>query len=443
MRAWFFRLHERVIGRDTLRCARELASTQWMSPDELRSLQQKKLLELIRHAARNTTFYRRRLLSSDWSFESEPHLSRLAELPILDKDDIRAFGRDMLWHSCPGGLFRRSTGGSSGEPLQFFIDRRRQAYDQAARMRSHEWFGVRLGAPELILWGSPIELAMTDRIKNLRDRLINQHLLSAFDMSSERMDEYVDRWNRLRPVALFGYPSSIALFIEHVRRRGVWLDARQLRAVFVTGEVCHPHQREAIQSFLQVPVANGYGSRDAGFIAHECPKGRLHITAENVIVEIVDKGLVQPVGESGEIVVTHLDAYGMPFIRYRTGDHGRLLPGRCPCGRGLPLMDVVEGRSTDFLTMPDGTTRHALSIIYPLRDIATIRRFRVTQRADLSLSVDCEQAENSAKVDARLVEQSVRRALSFTLPIEVRTVETIPSTGSGKFRYVVSEAANR
>ena len=159
--------------------------------------------------------------------------------------------------------------------------------------------------------------------------------------------------------------------------------------MFVTGEVCHTHDRETIFDYFKVPVANGYGSREAGFIAHECPEGGMHITAENVIVEIVD-ARSQPVstGESGEIVVTHLDAYAMPFIRYRTGDIGRLKPGRCACGRGLPLIDVVEGRTTDFLYLPDGTVKHALSIIYPLREMDGVRQFGVTQGEDYGVPVE-------------------------------------------------------
>jgi phenylacetate-CoA ligase len=360
-------------------------------------------------------------------------------LPLLSKEEIRSSTDDMLWHAAPGGLFRSNTGGSAGDPLIFYFDRRRQGYDQAARIRSRRWFDVDIGDREMYLWGSPIELARTDSVKRMRDALFNHRLLNAFNMSPRRMDEYLEEWDRFRPACLFGYPSSINLLVDHATSRGRKLALGKLKAVFVTGEVCYPHQRETIGSYFGVPVANGYGSREGGFIAHECPEGGMHITAESVIVEIVDTGGTPlPVGETGEIVVTHLDAYAMPFIRYRTGDVGRLKPGRCTCGRGLPLMDVVQGRATDFLYLPDGDIKHALSIIYPLREIAGVRQFRVVQHEDYSVTVDVVADDRGERITHEAVAQRVRPIVGEDAGLRVELVDRIASADSGKHRYVVS-----
>ena len=127
----------------------------------------------------------------------------------------------------------------------------------------------------------------------------------------------------------------------------------------MTGEVCLQRDRESIAEYFGVPVADGYGSRDGGFIAHECPHGSMHITAENVVVEVFDGDRPVEGGASGEIVVTHLDAYAMPLVRYRTGDVGRLRSGRCACGRGLPVLDCVDGRIADMLHLPDRPANRA------------------------------------------------------------------------------------
>jgi phenylacetate-CoA ligase len=224
--------------------------------------------------------------------------------------------------------------------------------------------------------------------------------------------------------------------------------------------VCYPRDREKIAAYFEVPVADGYGSRDAGFIAHECPEGRLHVTAENVLVEIVDDhrpvaaggqtsrprvrrpdrgGRVRE-GPRGEIVITHLDAYAMPLIRYRTGDVGRLLPGRCSCGRGLPLMDVVQGRTTDFLYLPDGNTRHALSIIYPLRETPGVSRFRVVQHRDYAVVIEVVCDDRIARVTPESVARRVRPVIGESVPLDVRLVERIDPMASGKHRYVISHA---
>lgn len=166
----------------------------------------------------------------------------------------------------------------------------------------------------------------------------------------------------------------------------------------------------------------------------------MHVMAENVVLEIFTGDRPAPPGESGEIVVTHLDAYAMPMIRYRTGDVGRLLPQRCLCGRGLPLMDVIAGRTTDFLCTPDGDVKHALSIIYPLRETRGIRQFRVVQHENFAVTIDVVCDDRAATVTRESIERSVRPIVGEDVSLSVRYVASIPQIGSGKFRYVESRA---
>lgn len=455
VRRVFFPAHEWLLGRPTRECVRALEASQWFSPAEIRALQARKLADLLLHAYRHVPYYRRvfesagidratwESLKKDRQFNtSQVHGPRVSELlrslPLLDKRIVREQTSAMVWPDAPGGLFPHNTGGSTGEPLQFFVDRRRQAYDQAARIRTHRWFGVDFGEREILLWGSPIEIHGTDRLKRFRDTCFNQRLLDAFNMSPRRMDQYLDVLSRYRPASLFGYPSSLSLLADHAEVHGRAVDTSCMKAVFVTGEVCFPTQKETLERYFGVPVANGYGSRDAGFIAHECPQGRMHVTAENLYLEVLRDGKPVGDGEIGELVVTHLDAYAMPFIRYRTGDMGRLLDGRCSCGRGLPLMDVVAGRQTDFLHLPDGTVKHALSVIYPLRELAGIRQFQVVQAGDYSVRIKVRPASAGA-VKAAEVRRAVLPVLESVPSIGVELVEEIPVSASGKFQYVRSE----
>jgi len=434
-------LHERLLSRRTFAYLKELEASQWASPDELRGLRDSKLRALLVHAQSRTAFYRRRFARAGVDPTRDEPWDALQRLPILSKPEIRESLDDMVWRDAPGGLFPYDTGGSSGDTLAFYFDRRRQGYDQAARIRSHRWFGVDAGDREAYLWGSPIETHRTNAVKCLRDALCNERLLSAFDMSPECMDGYLDDIERFRPACLFGYPSSLALLVDHARSRGRRMRLPQLRAVFVTGEVCYPHDREALESYFRVPVADGYGSREVGFIAHECPEGNSHVTAENVIVEIVEDGRTVPPGETGEVVVTNLDAYAMPFIRYRTGDVGRLKAGRCACGRGLPMMDVVLGRSTDFLYLPDGNIKHGLSIIYPLRALGGVRSFRVMQDENYAVTVEVVCDERAARITLRSICERLRPVLGDEVELCVKKVERIGTSGSGKYRYVTSRAA--
>lgn len=435
-------LHERLLARPTFAGLHMLERTQWLAPRDLRQMQRQKLIDLIRHAQTHTRHHQRALANVRTDDARMSIEDLLDQLPLETKGDISGALSERLWKGAPGGSFRSHTGGSTGQPLTFYLDRRRQACDQAARMRTHRWFGADVGAPELYLWGSPIEPNGTDALKRVRDALFHHKLLSAFHLSTERLDAYARAMNRFQPVSLFGYPSSLARLARHIEETGFALQLRKLRAVFVTGEVCLPHDREVIGKTFHARVADCYGSREAGFIAHECERGAMHIMAENVIVEIIGDGEERlPAGEPGEIVVTHLDNYAMPMLRYRTGDIGALKPGRCTCGRGLPMMDVVAGRTTDFLHLPGGETKHALSIIYPLRELAGLQQFRVEQQEDGSIRIlAIVSADRHAALTPNRIERAVRPVVGDDVPVSVELVESIPVCGSGKFRYVVSSA---
>ncbi len=435
-------LHERFVGRATFARLRELEQTQWWPAERLRELQVRKLRRLLTHAWRHCPFYRRRLAELSYKPADVDSAEYLRRLPLLTKKDIRDHRSALRWPNVPGGLFPYNTGGSTGEPLIFEYDLGRQAYDQAARMRTHRWFGAEVGDPEVYLWGSPVELSRQDRIKTLRDRLTNQLLLSAFEMSPERMDAYLDRIERYDPVSLFGYPSSLALLCQRASDRGRKLRLRRLRVVFVTGERLYDHQRCEIEAVLGVPVADGYGSREGGFIAHQCPEGSMHITSENVILEILDAGGEPvPVGEPGQIVLTHLDAFGMPFIRYCTGDAGRLTDRPCACGRGLERLEGIDGRQTDFIVTADGTVKHALSLIYVLREIDAVRRFQIVQAPDRDLLVYVVSDGGLQTRDRQQLEEGLRRQMGPGVGIEIVLTDRIEPAASGKYRYVISQAS--
>lgn len=442
VRNLIYPIHEWLVGRPTHRVLRELEASQWWTAEALRRLQERKLRALLLQAWDRCPGHRRRLAGAGLArtdLERFP-IEHIEALPLLDRATIGEHRDDLVDRRVPGGAFRYTTGGSSGQPLIFYFDRRRQAHDQAARMRTHAWFGVRPGAREVYLWGAAVELSKQDRIKTWRDRLTNQLLLSAFAMSAGSMAEYLDRMARFRPACLFGYPSSLALLAEFARDRRADVRWPSLNAIFVTGEKLYPYQRRLLEETFAAPVADCLGSRDAGFLAHECPEGAMHLTAESVLVEVIDaSGRAATVGELGELVVTHLENHALPFLRYRTGDMGRLGAGACACGRGLPVMDVAEGRSTDFLVRPDGTVVHALAVIYTLRDLPGVRAFKVHQPTAAEVFVRMVRtADYDPANDARIVHE-IRRRLGDSVRVDVLAVESLPRERSGKFRYVTSD----
>jgi phenylacetate-CoA ligase len=241
---------------------------------------------------------------------------------------------------------------------------------------------------------------------------------------------------------LIGYPSSLSLIAKHAESAGRRMDDLGIRVAFVTSERLYDDQREQISRTFGCRVANGYGGRDAGFIAHECPAGGMHVTAEDIVVEIVDPaGRVLPTGEAGEIVVTHLATREFPFVRYRTGDVGVLGEEPCACGRGLPLLKEIQGRSTDFVVAADGTVMHGLAVIYVLRDLPGIAGFKIVQESLDRTRVLVIPGEGFGPQQTQAIEQGLKARLGSSVDVRVDPVAEIPPEKSGKFRYVVSHVA--
>ncbi|MFZ5504162.1 MAG: phenylacetate--CoA ligase family protein [Pseudomonadota bacterium] len=439
-----FPLQERLKKHSTVADRRAMEDSQWWPRERLEALRVQRLRALLTHAAAHVPYYRDLFARIGFDPAAVSSVADLQRLPFLDKPLIRAH-TDALKADDARGLARFNTGGSSGVPLIFYIGLERVSRDVAAKWRATRWWGVDIGDPEIVLWGSPIELGAQDRVRLLRDRLMRTRLLPAFEMSDAKVDGFIDEIRALRPKMLFGYPSAFAHIARHAQRQGVRMDDLGIKVVFVTSERLYDHQRTLIEQSFGAPVANGYGGRDAGFIAHQCPSGSLHITAEDVIVEIVDReGRVLPPGESGEIVVTHLATRDFPFVRYRTGDVGvQAAPddAPCACGRTLPVLKEVQGRSTDFIVARDGTVMHGLALIYIVRDMPGVAGFRIEQESlDLTRVKVMTEPGFPADGDAR-IRAGMKARLGESVEVVVEHVAQIAAEGSGKFRYVVSKVA--
>lgn len=446
--AWFartvFRAQEAVLRRPTWRVLAELEASQRLSVSDMAELQRQRLNRLLSMALAHSPWHAARIRAAgldDAVRVGAMSLADLAKLPTMDKRDAREHVESIVWRRVPGGAFPYTTGGSSGEPLIFYYGRARQAADAAGRLRARRWWGVAPGDREVYLWGAPVELSKTDRIKTLRDRLVNQLLLNAFEMSPARMDTYLDAIQAWNPKAIYGYASSLALLAEYAEMRGKRLPLPALRVVAATGEPLFAHQREIIERVFGAPAAVEYGARDAGLIALESPDGVLLQMSETHIVEVLDKS--GGPAEEGEAVITSLVSDAQPFVRYRTGDVVRRSGRADPGGRGLAVLDAVIGRQTDFIVTSDGRIMHALALIYVLRATPGVAHFRIEQHAvdDIEVHVVPNAAWHDEARQA--IVSGLRARLGPQCRIACRLTDHIPAERSGKHRYVVSHVDAR
>jgi len=444
MHRWFtwnvlFRLHERAKRHDTFRFLREMEAADALSGPELEELRARKLRDLIEYAHAHVPYWKQRMREAGVQPEQIREPRDLALLPLMRKADVRK-NRELLRSDIARELSSFTTGGSTGEPLIFDLAKRRVASRVACRMRTSRWWGVMVGDPELAIWGSPVELNRQDYIRQIRDFFMSTRLLSAFEMNEQTMSRYLDVVERGPCRQLFGYPSAIYLLCVQAAKEGRNLRRLGLKVVFVTGEVLFPYQRELISATFNCPVANGYGGRDSALIAHECPQGGMHVLSDAVILELLDSdGRPVAPGEPGEIVITDLYSHEAPFIRYATGDIAVMSSRRCPCGRALPLLESVEGRSNDSIVAPDGRIINSLALIYAVREIEGVERFRVCQKTVDRFHVQMVRNSNYGAGAEEQIRRKWGQLLRAPLSVTFEYLADLPREKSGKFRHVVSE----
>ena len=438
-RQLIYPLQEKLLNRPTFSYLETLEKTQWYSRDDIEALQLQKLQALLTSAREHSPWHAKRIEKSGINCENLT-FEAFRKLPTMTKADAQHYGNEMAWHAVPGGSFRYTTGGSSGQPLIFHYGRSRQASDAAGRIRARRWWGVNVGDPEVYLWGAPVELNKTDRIKTIRDRLLNQLVLNAFAMSPENMSIYLTAIQKFKPKCIYGYASSVALLANYARQNGRQLSLPDLKVVCTTGEPLYPEQRQLISEIFKVPVANEFGSRDIGFTAHENSHQQMLLMSESVLLEVLDpEGNPVKAGEMGEAVMTGLCSEAQPFIRYRTGDMIILSPDFDKDGRGLHVIEEVAGRNTDFLIHENGSIIHALAAIYILRETGGVEQFKITQQAvnEFEVLIVTNPLWNPDSLNT--IEEKFKSRFGGECNTHIQLVNNIAPEASGKIRQVVSK----
>lgn len=435
-----FPLHELLKHHRTVAIRKSLEQSQWQSLFELNKQRNHRFQDFIKNIVANVPYYRDLFATMSLDVADFKCAEDLQKLPFLDKATIAA-NFDKLTSTTAGPLSRFNTGGSSGQPLIFLLGNERVSHDVAEKWRATRWWDVDIGDKEIVAWGSPIELGAQDKVRIIRDKLFRSELIPAFDMTEQKILGFINKIQQVKPAMLFGYPSVFDLLAKTAKRHNIKMDSLGIKVAFVTSERLYPYQRENIESVFGCPVANGYGGRDAGFIAHQCPKGGMHLSYEDIIVEIVDpKGVPVANGESGEIVVTHLGTTEFPFVRYKTGDIAVMSDEKCACGRGLPMLKSIEGRSTDFVVAADGTILHGLSLIYILRDMQSVEAFKIIQESKLETRVQIVAKSGTVTEEmSNIIIAGFQSRLGQQVAIKVEPVDEIGAEKSGKYRYVISK----
>jgi phenylacetate-CoA ligase len=438
-------LYQAVSGRRFLARLDELNRTQWFSREGLLALQQKKLHDLLTYAYHHVPYYRR--LFDQAGFLPDMVLSdvdSLRRLPVMTKATIHEHFDDILTTEGRrrAGLSHLTTGGSTGHPLVFMQDSNFRDYVTADIHRHLGWAGWKLGQIHAYLWGTSFEVKASQAIRTrLMNWVLNRFVTNAYVLSEESMSAFVAQIRRRHPRVLFGYTSCLYRFAEFVRERS--LDDIKFDAIFASAEELYPDQRTFIESVLGGRIFNRYGSRELGGISCECGAHTgMHASIDNNYIEILrnlDSNEPARPGEAGHIIVTNLNNWGMPFIRYSIEDMGVWSTlDVCPCGRELPLMEMVQGRRADMFETRDGRSVW-LAIAGPLFGMKGIRQFQVIQKALDLVVVRIVKKGPLEESGLAEIERALHTALGDQVKVVIEFPDEIPVLESGKRRYVISE----
>lgn len=407
-------------------------------PEALRASQLSCLRELLQHAGEHVPYYRDLFRDLRFDPESVDSIDALKHLPILDKERIRAEGRRMVSEAVtPNSLISNASGGSTGAPLQFYQDAR---YLRASRVSAplfDMWTGWSRGDPVALLWGAPTDIARYGMMRErLRNFLQNRFLMDAFDISDQKMEQAVRRLIRRRPVLVIAYASAAYLLARYMFHRNIRLD-HPPRAVICSAEVLLPHYRRLIETQFDCKVFNRYGSREVGLIAMECQHACMHINSPDVIVDVQRSN-----GSSvGELLVTQLNNHAFPFIKYRIGDLGSIAVERCECGRHLPILHDLRGRTTDFILTTDGRHIHGEWFTHLFYDVAGVALFTFRQIAKQDYIFEIQRDDGfNPQAFSQAVEKA-RSKLGSASSIGVKFVKSFAMSSSGKHRFVINEHA--
>jgi len=350
----------------------------------------------------------------------------------------------MVWKEEGKRVQMVRTSGSTNEALEFYTSSTRESHINAARMRGHEWVGVRRGEKELYYWGSPIELSKQDQIKRLRDWFINDALTNGFEVTPERLKGYFGQWLSWKPKCIFGYPSTFVLTVTMAETLGIDLQelkSNGLAVIVTTSEMLSNVDRQLISEGFGVPVCDSYGLREAGLIGHECEHGTMHCMDEQLLLETIDPLTLDPVDGEGELVVTNLVGSAFPVIRYRTGDIVTLSNASCACGRTLSSIKISGGRAVEFIVTKAGKWVVGYSFIYIARSVKGIVKFQVVQEELGKVLIRLVVDDNFPADGIAQVKKKASQRLGGDDLIDVEIVDDIKPARSGKYRPVISKVA--
>ncbi|MDG5467421.1 hypothetical protein P9J64_03710 [Deltaproteobacteria bacterium IMCC39524] len=406
----------------------------------LLELQKVNLLKLLEVHLKNDVYgdiIKRVGIPKNTNFDIEKYISNF---PILQKSEIQE-KFDSLLNTKAKRVYMNSSGGSTGIPVNIWQDENYYMQSRATKFVSDRMQGWYQGCREVRLWGAPKDFSLIKGPRaQFRMWLKNLTWLDSFDMGENEMTEMVETINKIKPEVIIAYASSIYILAKFIKENNLNIKTR-LRGIISSAEILFPHMRDEIESVFNANVLNRYGSREVGCIATECQKKNgLHLHMYDHIVEVVDDQNRQVFDEEGRILVTSLNNYAMPIIRYEIGDLGVFSEGHCECGIQGYLLDKIVGRSSDSIKTATGRIIHGEYFTHIFYGMKGVKSFQFVQESLEYFSVNLVCGPEFDKHNEKKIIKECLEVLDSSSSIIINYLDKIETNRvSGKYRYTISK----
>ena len=432
-RGWYLRRWR--YGPETERLMAEASEREGWSAERWRAFEEERLPALLQRAATRVPYYR-----EQWAARRRAgdHRSteRLEHWPILSKEAVRAQPQAFVADDCDvRRMYHERTSGTTGTPLDLWLSRDSlRAWFALNELRTRAWYGVSRHDHWGMMGGQPVIPPSRQRPPFwVWNAPMNQLYLSANHVSRRNASALIGAMRARRITHLMTYASTAAALATEAVKLGLRLDG--LRVVVTNAEAVFPWQRDVIRDAFGCEVRETYGMAEAVAAASECVEGSLHLWPEVGHIELLDdEGTGQvPAGTAGRLVCTGMINQDMPLVRFAVGDRGALATEqRCACGRTLPILSHIEGRTNDLLVAPDGRRVYWLNpIIYGL----PIRQAQIIQETLDRLRIIYVPAPGFTEAAEREITARLHQRLG-AVSVMFDAVESIPREANGKFKGV-------
>jgi phenylacetate-CoA ligase len=422
---------------------KEIEKVEKFSEQQKKEYQIKKLKKLLIHAYKNVPYYGKVLKEAGVISNNEVNLDNFNKIPILTKDIIRKEGKKLYSKDYKKrGFYKNTSGGSTGEPVEFLQDKYYSDWNIANKIYYKTFANQEIGERELRLWGTEKDLleGEEDVKVKFRNWLYNRKEFNSFRMSEKEMKKFAKEWNDFKPKWVEAYAQSIYEFSKFIEENNIKI--YKPSGILTSAGTLYPEMKEKIENVFKTKVFNRYGSREIGDVACSCDKNEsLHVSIHNQLLEIKK---IKENDKFGKVIITNLNNFSMPFIRYDIGDIATcFLKEKCSCGRSFDLLEKIEGREMSIFKTKEGKLIpgeffiHFIGVVF---NEGFISKFQIIQEDYDKIKIKAV-LKNKKEFDNKKIEieNSIKKVMENNCQIKWKIVKEIKPMKNGKYLYTISK----